>query len=68
MFNFVEADELVDVALYGCRPPSVVIPVLPPPPPLPPPPSLRPNTAIGLNGSDTSFVAIAISEEDVIKG
>lgn len=56
------------VALYGCRPPSLVIPIPPPPPPLPPPPPPRPNTAVGLNGSDASFIALVISEEEVLRG
>lgn len=66
--NFVEAAELINVALYGCHPPSLIIPVPPPPPPLPPPPSQRPDTAIGLNGSDTSFIALVVSEEEVLRG
>lgn len=68
LLYFTEAAELINVALYGCRPPSLIIPVPPPPPPLPPPPSQDPDTAIGLNGSDTSFIALIISEEEVLRG
>lgn len=66
--NFTEAENLVNVALYGCQPPSLIIPLPPPPPPLPPPPSQRPLIPIGLNGSDTSFIALVVSEEDVLRG
>ena len=68
VLNFVEAVEVVNVALYGCRPPSLIIPLPPPPPPLPPPPSIRPETAIGLNGSDASFIALVVTEENVLRG
>ena len=66
LLNFAEAVERVNVALFGCRPPSLIIPMPPPPPPLPPPPSPRPDTAIGLNGSDVGFISLRISEDDVL--
>ena len=56
------------VALYGCHPPLLVIPVPPPPPPLPPPPSPHPHSTIGINGSDTGFIALVIAEEEVLMG
>ena len=58
----------MSIALYGCQPPSLIIPVPPPPPPLPPPPSPRPDIAVGLDGSDTSFIALVVAEEDVLRG